>query len=402
MKNRTRLCTFILAGCFLSLSVGVFAQVEPNKIEIVEVEKQSIDVFEHQVVTYDEQQKFPKFKFYGVLQTRYLSNFKKGVDVNGLQHTDGSAVNNTFDVKRMRVGFNANVTSDLEVVLLVNLADFKDNPANKVLENAYARYSFNRYLQITVGQFRPLFGREETYSVDIIKSIDYSNSYYLFGKLGWTSFQIGGALTGSVDLNQKMSLNYGFSIVNGNGKNTIDSDNGKHYSSRILLDIDKSLGFSVGASGGIAEIKKEKAYAVGVEAAITIPLSDSWSIDFQTEAKQAINSNLYFSLDQVNLVDNIDQYIVKSFYILPNIRYEVGKKRFNAIEFACRYEILDQNAKLDSNARQTFVPMLSLEFIKQYKARIQIGMQIDNFKHNIKNTTNYNSNLAFVQLQCRL
>jgi hypothetical protein len=45
--------------------------------------------------------------------------------------------------------------------------------------------------------------------------------------------------------------------------------------------------------------------------------------------------------------------------------------------------------------------MFSLEFLKNYGARIQLGMQIDNYKKNIKDSKTYNSNLAFIQLQCR-
>ena len=367
-----------------------------------QIETDTVKVFEHEYITGGVKEAYPTFKLGGVFQARYLNNFKNNVDVNGLQHIDGSGTNNTFDIKRMRISLNVKVSQDLEVVVLTNFADFKSDPKTKVLENAYARYSLNRYAQITIGQFRPLFGREETYSVDIIKSIDYSNSYYLFGPLGWTSFQIGGAITGNVDIGSKMGLNYGFSVVNGNGKNKIDNDDGKNYSSRILLDIDKSRGFSIGISGGIAEVEKQKSHAYGVEAALTIPLANKWSVDFQTEAKRATNHTLFFGTAPINRLGELNDYIVNSFYILPNIRYEVGLKRLQAIEFACRYEILDENSKLDSNPRQTWVPILSFEFIKDYKARLQIGMQIDNYKHNFENTTKYNSNLAFVQLQCRL
>ena len=296
---------------------------------------------------------------------------------------------------------NARISENLEVVALVNLADFKTDPKTKVLENAYAKYTVNRYFQITVGQFRPLFGMEDTYSVDIVKSIDYSNSYYLFGSNGWQSFQIGAAVSGSVDLG-KVPMSYGVSVTNGNGKNTTDNDNGKHYSSRIVFNLDKELKLNVGVSGGLGETQKQSIYAVGAEAQVVLPLADRWSLEIQSEAKQGVNQNLYFSTAPEKRLGQLDDYVMKGFYVLPNFRYEIGKKHFQAIEFAMRYEYLDANAKLDSNPRQTWVPMVSLEFLKDYGARIQIGMQIDNFKTNIENTKTYNSNLAFIQFQCRL
>ncbi|MHC5202437.1 porin [Myroides sp. LJL119] len=384
---------------FLILILGFFYTL--GLAQQPTIENDTIQIFEETIVFNAPDQTYPKFKVGGVFQARFLDNFKKGVDIDGLQHTQGEFTSNSFDIKRMRVSMNARISENLEVVALVNLADFKSDPKTKVLENAYAKYTVNRYLQITVGQFRPLFGMEDTYSVDIVKSIDYSNSYYLFGANGWQSFQIGAAISGSVDLG-KIPMSYGVSVTNGNGKNTTDNDNGKHYSTRLLFNLDKDLKFHVGVSAGLGETHKEQIYAVAAEAQIVVPLHERWSLEIQSEAKQGLNQNLYFSIDPQTRVGVLDDYVMKGFYVLPNFRYEIGRKHFQAVEFAMRYEYLDANSKLDSNPRQSWVPMLSLEFLKDYGARIQIGMQIDNYKHNIKNTKTYNSNLAFIQFQCRL
>ncbi|MFD0700353.1 porin [Myroides pelagicus] len=364
------------------------------------IETDTIQVFQDKVIINPVDQKYPKFKVNGVFQARYLDNFKNGVDINGLHHSEGAVTSNSFEVKRMRVAMKANVMENLEVVALVNLADFKNDPKTRVLENAYAKYTFSRYLQVQIGQFRPLFGLEETYPADVLKSIDYSNSYYVFGANGWTSFQVGASIMGSVDLG-KVPMSYGVSITNGNGKNKVDTDNGKHYSSRLLFNLNEKHNLNVGISGGVAEVQRETVYGYGVEATAKFPINDRWCFDFQTELKQADNHDLYFKTPVENRLGDIRDYVVKSFYFLPNIRYEVGKKHFEAVEFACRYEYLDENAKLDSNVRQTWVPMVSIEFLKNYAARIQVGMQIDNYKKNVENTKVYNSNLAFVQFQCR-
>lgn len=396
MKNKWgKITSLFLCGIGLFTTTNSFAQ----ELEVVQ---DTIQVFGDQIILNDATQTYPQFKVGGVFQARYLDNFKRGVDINGLHYGDaGEGTNNSFEIKRMRVSMNAKVTENLEVVALVNLADFKSDPKTKVLENAYAKYTLNRYLQFTVGQFRPLFGMEETYPVDVVKSIDYSNSYYMFGDNGWTSFQIGAAVTGSVDLGS-VPMSYGVSVTNGNGKNKTDNDDGKHYSSRLLFNVDPKHKINIGVSGGIGEVQRQTVYAVGAEATAFFPMGDRWSIDFQLEAKQGVNHHLYYSQPVDQRLGDVDDYLMKSFYILPNVRYALGKKRLQTIEFACRYEYLDGSAHLNSNGRQTWVPMVSLEFLKNYGARLQVGMQIDNYKTSIEQTKSYNSNLAFIQFQCRL
>ncbi|SIT15484.1 porin [Chryseobacterium gambrini] len=115
--------------------------------------------------------KYPVLQVKGLFQARYLVGTTKNVDVNGLHHEDGSGTDNSFIVKYMRVQMRAQISKRTEVVALANLADFKNDPKSRVLENAYLKYTFNPKLAFTVGQFRPLFGIEETYPIDIIKSL---------------------------------------------------------------------------------------------------------------------------------------------------------------------------------------------------------------------------------------
>lgn len=350
--------------------------------------------------------KYPQFKLGGVFQARFMDNLKKGVDINGLEHSNDKGVSNSFEVKRMRISLNTKLSENLEVNTLVNFADFKSDPKTKVLENAFAKYTISRYLQLQIGQFRPAFGLEDAYAVDIVKSLDFSNSYYLMGSNGWQSFQIGASAAGNVNLG-KIPFYYAISVTNGNGKNTLDDDNGKHYSGRFYFNFNKQKNFQLGFSTGIGSEKEESIYALAVEGTYKINFDSRWSLDFQAEGFQATNQVLYFSdrakLDETEAAQlNINDYLLKGAYIMPNLRYEVGKKHLQALELSVRYEYLDANTKLNSNPRQTWTPMLSLEFLKNYGARIQAGLQIDNYKTNIINTKTYNSNLAFVQFQCRL
>ncbi|WP_415328536.1 porin [Chryseobacterium sp. MMS23-Vi53] len=345
--------------------------------------------------------KYPVLQIKGLFQARYLVGMSKDVDVNGLHHTDNSGTDNNFMIKYMRVQLRAQISKRTEVVVLANLADFKNDPKSRVLENAYLKYTFNPKLAFTVGQFRPWFGIEETYPIDIIKSLDWSNQYVEFGKLGWTSFQIGLSATGQLELGG-MPFQYALSVVNGNGKNQInDNDNGKQYSSRLVFGLIKKYNLNLGLNGGYGEVLSKKVYAVGVDLSSLVQFDPKWSLDMQLEAKQATNHPLYFAVAPELRPENPDEYLIRGAYFLPNLRYEINHRNLSAFELSCRYEYLDTNFRLNSNPRQTITPMFGLEFLKNYGARIQLGVQFDRYKHSIANTTQYNNNLFIVQVQSR-
>lgn len=350
---------------------------------------------------HEEAVKYPQFQFKGLFQARYLVSLDKDVDTNGLHHADGSGTSNSFMLKYMRVQVRAQISKRTEVVALANLADFKNDPKSRVLENAYLKYTFNPKLAITVGQFRPWFGIEETYPIDIIKSLDWSNQYTEFGKLGWTSFQIGLSANGALTLG-KIPFQYAVSVVNGNGKNQVsDNDSGKQYSTRLVFGLSKHYHLNLGLNGGVGEVLSKKIYAVGIDLSSLVHFDQTWSLDMQLEAKQATNHALYFAAAPELRPDNPDEYLIRGIYVLPNLRYEINRRNLSAFEVSCRYEYLDSNFRLNSNPRQTITPMFGLEFLKNYGARIQLGVQFDRYKNNIANTVQHNSNLLIVQLQSR-
>lgn len=370
--------------CFL-IPVALFAQSDTDSI-----------------ATFASDKKYPQFQFKGLFQARYSTGLSKGVDLNGLHHSEGEVTRNSFEVKRMRVQVKAKIGDRTEVVALVNLADFKSDPKNKVLENAYIKYSFSKAISFTLGQFRPWFGIEETYPVDIIRSLDFTNQYYELGKLGWTSFQTGISVTGNFEL-ESLPVSYALSVMNGNGRNQImDSDNGKHYSSRVVLGLFDKYNINLGLNGGIGEVNKQQVYAYGIDITADFKLTERLILETQFIAKQAINHNAYFALAEIDRTSPLSEYQLQGIYVLPNLRYEIKYKKLSAVEFSCRYEYLDTDHKLHSNPRHTILPMLGLEFLKDYGARIQLGMQIDMYNNNIPNTTSYNNNLLVLQVQSRL
>lgn len=341
----------------------------------------------------------PKVTFSGLFQARYLVSLTKNVDIKGIHHPDGSGVSNTFDVRRARAQFSARISDRTEAVLLVNLADFKSDPKNKVLENAYLTYRLNPFMNFKIGQFRPAFGLEDTYSIVIIKSFDYSNQYYSFGNNGWQSFQIGLGMFG--DFKGAMPVRYEIDVVNGNNKNQVsDDDNGKQVTLRLQIEPVKKV--KIGVNGGFGAHNKEKIYAAGIDLSSVLPLQNKFSLELDAEYKRGNNHSLFFSLDPTSRGDNINQYQMSGYYFLPNLRYAIDYRRLTSIELSCRYEYLNTDVDNQNNPRQTLTPMIGFEFLKAYNARIQIGVVSDWYKKNIIATNIYKNNLFILQVQTKM
>lgn len=49
--------------------------------------------------------------------------------------------------------------------MLVNFAEFSDNPTNKVLENASVKFTVSKYFTLQAGQFQSFFGIEDAVAV---------------------------------------------------------------------------------------------------------------------------------------------------------------------------------------------------------------------------------------------
>ena len=122
----------------------------------------------------------------------------------------------------------------------------------------------------------------------------------------------------------------------------------------------------------------------------------------ETEVKQGNNHTLYKNLDSAKRVGNVNQYQMRGMYILPNLKYAINYHRLSSLEFSCRYEYFDKDFKHAGSQRETWTPMLSAEFLKAYNARVQVGVNIDRYKRNIANTTQYNNSYFILQVQSRL
>lgn len=396
-KKIPRACLFLLTLSFFS----VFAQEGVTLKQLDSIVEVKIKLREKQ-----QEEKFGKIskvRLFGMMQTRYLNGLVSDVDYSGKQNSDQSkVVSNTFDIKRFRLGGKFNVSEKIEAGFLANFADFKSDPKNKFLENAFVKYKHNKYLNFTAGQFRPLFGLEDSYGVDVIRSFDYSNLYYETGLNGWQSFQIGASISGETAIGKK-TLFYGTSVVNGNGRNVLsDSSNEKLYSGRLQLELSKKHNFRIGWSGGVGKEFNQQTYVIGADIKGNMGLSKNLVLELQAEVRQGVNHSLFGKLPAADqFLYTMESYQMRGGYFLPNIRYFLNKKYLNMMEFSCRYEYWDSNFKLNSNVRQSYTPMVSLENLKEYACRVSTGVQIDNYEANIADTKTYDNKLFILQLQVR-
>ncbi|MBS0025761.1 porin [Chitinophaga sp. 22321] len=390
MHKRTLRFVILLMLCSITIKTYAWRPVAAGKDSTVK------DSSLHPVIGF-----IKKISFGGVFQARYTASLMKEVDVNGTHQANADeVVRNSFSIKRARLQAKAQVSDRFTAAVLINLAEFSGDTKGKVLENAYISYRWNDAVNFTVGQFRPSFGLEDLYPVDIIQSMDFSNQYYAFGSNGWQSFQIGVSMFGAFNKDSKVPVKYALSVVNGNNRNQpSDNDNGKLGTARLEFGDMNKLSF--GLNGGFGAVKKQSVYALGVDVSGVIPLAPKWDLQLQSEYKRGNNHQLYYGMADSLRKDPIGKYIMGGVYVLPNFRYKINYHKLTSIEFSMRYEYFNEDQRHNGNVRQSYIPMISLAFLKDYGGRIQLGMQIDQYNKDIPGTKTHNSNLLIVQVQCR-
>ncbi|MBD1362712.1 porin [Mucilaginibacter sp. ZT4R22] len=336
--------------------------------------------------------------FAGLLQTRFLGSLTKNVDVNGKNFDPAATtgkITNTFLLKRVRFLVKGTVNDHFSANLLMNFAEFSSDPSNKVLENAFVKYTLSSHFNVQAGQFRPFFGIEDVVPNDIIRTLDYSNQYYAFGASGWQSFQTGVAVFGNI--NKGGQLRYYAGAYNGNNRNQAnDNDNTKNFYGRLEADVVKGLTFGFNASAG--SLGAGNGNALGIDIKGGLALNEKWELSLGGEYKTGTNFALYNAL---TVKPALSQVRMQGFYIFPIIRYNANMRRVRAIEFSSRYEYFNENYWFNHNSRQTIIPNASLIFADDFYAALQLGVSIDIYQKNIPLTTAYNHNLAYLQLQVR-
>ncbi len=335
-----------------------------------------------------------KFTLGTLIVADYARSLTPNVDINGKHYTSGSEVVDGFFLRYVRVSGSYVLNKRISAGILVNLADFKSDPKTRVLENAYVRYKANNYAILTVGQFRPYFGLEDMYPFEFIKSYVWTNQYDLFGANGWQSFQLGASVNGSLS-HLKVPLNYYFSVVNGNGKNQIgDNDKSKDVTARVEYCFSKII--TLGANAGWSAYNGQKANAYGVDLQAELSLNKKWDFLMDAEYKNATNFKALIA--DTKTEKSLSDYRMGGYYFTPTVRYKLDYPNIKSIEVSLRHEYFESLIKSD-NPRCTTTPMVAINLLEKYAARLSIGVYMDRYKKQQPGTASYNSNLFCTQLQ---
>lgn len=353
---------------------------------------------------------FSKFKrsftINGLLQIQYKASLTKNVNSEGVNFDRNNPVDgvsrstNNFLIRRARINAKAQINDRFDANLLMNLAEFNDLPTHKVLENAFIAYHASPQLNIRAGQFQPFFGPEDIWPADVIKSIDFSNQYALYGKSGWQGFQLGLTAYGTLNPGSEHPINYYAGIYNGNNRNEkTDNDNSKNYYGRMEVNILKGL--KIAANGAHGSWEGVNGHTFGGDFQGDFKLGRKTSLELIGEYKEGTNFFEYFKVKDPAARQSIGQYYNKGFFFFPSFRYDINTPRLRSIEFSSRYEYLKENYKVNDNLRQTITPMVSFEFSDLYYARLEFAAVIDLYDHNVQNTSQFSHTTGVVQLQIR-
>lgn len=342
-----------------------------------------------------------KLELSGTIRMRYTSSLENNIDVNGKEHSADKTdefTTNAFALPQVRLVLSGNITDKLDVYFRANFADFAQNPQNKVLEYAYATYHFNKSLALRAGLFRPEFGREDDIATDFLQSFDYTNQYNAFAENGWMSYQLGLSLLGKTKV-ASIPVTYSIGVFNGNGREGFtDSDNGKQVPARVTAEV--IPGLELGLNGGFGKSRGNSVQAWGVDLNYEKKLNERLLLAILSEYKDGSNQSLLFNQSNADL--RIKDYKVRGVYVLPSVQYKVYGSFVKAVEASFKYEYLDPSYVLSgSNVRQQYIPMLGIDCAEKYAVRLQVGMVIDHYGHNVENSVQYNSSRFLTQLQLR-
>ena len=338
-----------------------------------------------------------KIRVNALIMGDYGASLTENVDINGKHYADGAPSTDGFYLRYVRFQANMDLTKNISAQVLVNLADFKDNPQTKVLEIATVKYKFNNYANFQIGQFRPYFGLEDRYSVDIQKSYTWSNQYSLFGKNHWQSFQLGAAFFGSLE-DKKIPLKYFYTFSNANGKNQKgDSDNYKTHS--VRLEYAPVKGISLGTNVAFGGVKGETTNAYGADFNIEKKLNNKWYLGLDGEYKQG--SNILAFNTSTNTVKRADDFRMQGVYVTPLIRMYTGNQTFfDAVEFSCRYEYLEELME-NGNPSRAYTPMISIIMGETYQSKVSLVGNFTTYNTQIPNSTQWENNQFLLQYQFR-
>jgi len=180
-----------------------------------------------------------KLKLNGYAQARYQYFFE--------ELANGDRRPNTFDIRRARLDLKGNVHND-KIGFRLHV-DFAGTP--KILD-AMMSYSFNKFLKVTLGEYKLPFSLENNTSSNVLISINRSQVVEAMvarsrDPIGnHNGRDIGLQLSGVVEAGGEKEFNiieYAVGVFNGEGINNLDENQMKDFSGRLVIQPLKGLSF---------------------------------------------------------------------------------------------------------------------------------------------------------------
>lgn len=176
----------------------------------------------------------------------------------------------SFDIRRARVDFKGDLSSQLDYRLQI---EFANSP--KILD-AYIRYKIHPYIAVQAGEYKIPFSLENPYGPHTLETIENSMgisklcNYSDLSGLSANGRDIGITLYGSlIKQGDYNLLDYAFGVFNGNGINLKDNNKNKDFSGILTLHPCKNLSLAgscyLGKYGKQGEEKDRDRYGAGIK-----------------------------------------------------------------------------------------------------------------------------------------
>lgn len=281
-------------------------------------------------------------KISGFVQIRYDMDFDK----------DFKMGTNTFDLQRVRLSVDGNLTKNLSYKLQ---GDFMRQP---ILVDAYVKYKICDALAIQVGQFKTPFTLEsminpvnlEIYDYGtIIKGLVGYNDVCGVGQIGRDIGIMASGKLFAIENGKGETFNiveYNVGLFNGNGINNKDNNKTKNIVGR--LDIHPWLQ-ELTITGSIYSGMYDKD-------TINNGVRNRWSAGAQYSDKHIMVRGEYIKgttgrIDDSDIMNpKIDNYNSNGFYAVAGYNFYLGKEKSQKIMPVVRYERFEQNESVEKGA----------------------------------------------------
>ncbi|NUN13554.1 MAG: hypothetical protein HUU55_07955 [Myxococcales bacterium] len=170
---------------------------------------------------------------------------------------DGIEDNSAFSIKRLRLRFRGEIIDKLGYTVMID-----PSTINNLVRDAFISLKYIPHHEIRLGQMKTLFGYENPESSTRLYTVNRAYASDALGR-GKDARDIGVGLFGDWDLPDGFGLEYGATLVNGAGPNTVNDDTARknvwgRAGVRYKNEDAGKLNVRIGGSFGVGNYLKTK------------------------------------------------------------------------------------------------------------------------------------------------